>query len=154
MKKTHIVSDAQGPIGVLDSNGKALAWFSDTHKPTNGYAWKAEEKMTKDEQVQGGITFFAKRNAFVRKVAALAESRQHGPLANGLEVLQYCHCSVCLQEMPAGESPKTWARLSVGWTERGLQVWCARHECNVMNIDFEGQKHPANVTRANPAKRN
>jgi hypothetical protein len=42
--------------------------------------------------------------------------------------------------MPDATAPKDWARLSVGWTKKGLQVWCARHEINVVHLDFMGQK--------------
>jgi len=70
----------------------------------------------------------------------------HGP-GNTLEISAYMHCGLCLQERPRDRSPQDWARLEVGWTARGLQVWCLRHNCNVCNIDFEGQKHPANTTR-------
>jgi hypothetical protein len=43
-------------------------------------------------------------------------------------------------------SPEQYACLAVGWTEFGLQVWCARHDANVIHLDFEGQKHPADAT--------
>lgn len=60
----------------------------------------------------------------------------------------YMHCGLCLQEpLPVGESRASWARLSVAWTERGFQVWCERHDVNVMHVDFEGHCHPANLTR-------
>jgi len=59
----------------------------------------------------------------------------------------YLHCGVCLNERPAHTSPRDWAQLEVGWTKQGLQVWCKRHNCNVLHVDFEGCKHPANVNR-------
>jgi hypothetical protein len=59
----------------------------------------------------------------------------------------FFHCAKCLDEMPGGTSPRDWAKLSVGWTIAGFQVWCNRHECNVMHIDFQGVKHPA-ITEA------
>lgn len=62
-----------------------------------------------------------------------------------LSIRAYCHCRLCLQELPQGTSPREWAQLEVGLTEIGLQVWCKRHEVNVMHIDFEGQQHPANM---------
>ncbi len=61
------------------------------------------------------------------------------------EIRMYLHCAECLDELPVGESPKSWARLNVGWTVLGIQVWCVRHEKNVLHVDFEGQKHPANT---------
>jgi hypothetical protein len=42
--------------------------------------------------------------------------------------------------MPDGESPASWARLSVGFSKEGMQVWCERHNMNVIHIDFLGQK--------------
>lgn len=64
--------------------------------------------------------------------------------------LHYVHCGQCIEEMPISQSPKEWARLSVSFTEIGLQIWCVRHESNVMHIDFEGQRHPANTRRQEP----
>jgi hypothetical protein len=64
-----------------------------------------------------------------------------------LEIGAYFQCALCVQEKPPDQSPKEWARFNVGWTKLGLQVWCVRHECNVIHIDFEGQKHPADTTR-------
>lgn len=55
-------------------------------------------------------------------------------------IKMFFHCAKCLAEKPAGVSPREWVRLEVGWTEEGLQVWCVRHEMNVADIDFRGQK--------------
>jgi len=63
------------------------------------------------------------------------------------EILQYLHCTRCFKEKPGNTSMKEYARYEVGWTPDGLQVWCIRHDCNVMHVDFEGQQHPANLTR-------
>jgi hypothetical protein len=75
-------------------------------------------------------------------------------ITNELAILQYMHCGRCLDEWKAGEtgsdvpiSMSTYAELSTGFTALGLQVWCKRHSCNVVHIDFEGQCHPANTTR-------
>ncbi len=57
-----------------------------------------------------------------------------------VEIHSYMHCAKCLKELPSGESPASFARLSVGWTRLGLQVWCNRHNLNVFNLDFQGQK--------------
>ena len=48
----------------------------------------------------------------------------------------YQHCAQCSVEQPDGYSMAEWARLSVGITERGLQVWCERHNLNVFELDF------------------
>lgn len=58
-------------------------------------------------------------------------------------ITAFFHCIRCIDERPAGVSPRDWGQLEVGWTPRGLQVWCKRHELNVLHVDFEGVKHPA-----------
>lgn len=65
---------------------------------------------------------------------------------NNNNISGYIHCGLCLKEIPEGISPKHFQRVNVGWTKEGLQVWCVRHNCNVMNIDFEGHTHPADTT--------
>ncbi len=70
--------------------------------------------------------------------------------ANGIAM--FLHCGKCLVEVGAiaeregSASPRDYARLSVGWTAVGLQVWCNRHDANVLHVDFEGYQHPANLT--------
>lgn len=78
--------------------------------------------------------------AFPRTVAKRKES-------NELLIAAFIHCELCLSELPPDQSPKEWARTQAGWTEDGLQVWCSRHECNVVHIDFQGQCHPGDLTR-------
>lgn len=68
-------------------------------------------------------------------------------IPNTNEIIQFVHCGKCASQRPATRSPRQWARLEVGMTPIGLQVWCKRCECNVFHIDFEGQHHPANCTR-------
>lgn len=52
----------------------------------------------------------------------------------------FFHCKRCLTSIPDGLSPREWIRMEVGWTKEGIQVWCVRHEINVADIDFKGQK--------------
>ena len=52
----------------------------------------------------------------------------------------YFHCQQCLDEKPDAVSPQEYCRLQVGWTKKGVQVWCVRHDCNVVHLDFLGQK--------------
>ena len=61
------------------------------------------------------------------------------------EIVQFLHCGLCVKEKPANISPRDWAKLEVGWTAVGIQIWCCRHECNVAHLDFEGKSHPANL---------
>lgn len=63
-------------------------------------------------------------------------------MTSELEIEAYIHCGKCLDEKPEGISPRDFAQLEFGYTKMGLQVWCKRHEVNVVNIDFQGQTHP------------
>ena len=51
-------------------------------------------------------------------------------------------CSKCFDELEQGVSDmgslQQQASLDVGFTDRGLQVWCRRHQVNVVHIDFAG----------------
>ena len=67
-------------------------------------------------------------------------------LATENVIEMFFHCGRCLEGVPRGVSPREWAQLEVGWTKEGIQVWCKRHELNVMHIDFEGQQHPATTS--------
>lgn len=66
-------------------------------------------------------------------------------------ITTFLHCRECVKEWQAheavGESPKTYARFSVGWTALGMQVTCNRHDLNVIYIDFEGKQHPADQSK-------
>lgn len=69
----HIVSDAQGPMGIMDADGKAVAWFSDLFKPSNGYAWQPEPEATSDHSTGNGVTYYSKRNWVIRSILAHLE---------------------------------------------------------------------------------
>ena len=69
--------------------------------------------------------------------------------SNENNIGMYLHCKICASAIPEGESPSTHARIAVGWTPAGLQIWCARHDINIMHVDFEGVKHPADLSIAN-----
>ena len=51
------------------------------------------------------------------------------------------HCKKCLTELPEETSPSSYSQLTAGWTKEGLQVWCERHDLNIIHIDFEGVQH-------------
>lgn len=53
---------------------------------------------------------------------------------------QFWHCRKCIDELPEGTSPREFIHVEVGFTRAGLQVWCVRHEENVIHLDFMGQK--------------
>ena len=65
------------------------------------------------------------------------------PITN--KIAMYLHCKECLDSLPDNTSPREHASLEAGWTKIGLQLWCKRHEMNIMHVDFEGQQHPAEL---------
>lgn len=67
------------------------------------------------------------------------------PATNEIEV--FFHCRSCIEKKPRHLAPREWVRPEVGWTKLGLQVWCVRCERNIIHVDFENQKHPANMSR-------
>jgi len=73
-------------------------------------------------------------------------------LPSSKSIIAFFHCALCLKEKPQLVSPQDWSMLEVGFTVKGLQVWCKRHECNVIHINFQGQTHPANTSRSPEAK--
>lgn len=72
------------------------------------------------------------------------------PITNSIQ--SFMHCARCLRSIPSGISPRDYAKLEVGFTKLGLQIWCKRHELNVCHIDFEGRKHPANMGVVDPTR--
>jgi hypothetical protein len=75
-----------------------------------------------------------------RRQPATREPRP--PPTNTKAIVSYMHCRLCATA-PDGPQPSD---IEVGWTPLGLQVWCRRHDANMVHIDFQGQQHPANVT--------
>ena len=70
------------------------------------------------------------------------------PILN--EIAMYLVCKKCFDELPDDESMQTWSRLNIGLTEKGLQAWCVRHDCNVVHVNFEGHEHPIQSGWAKP----
>ncbi len=56
------------------------------------------------------------------------------------EIKLYFHCGKCLEELEGGTSPQDFQRVQVGWTKKGVQTWCVRHDVNIVHLDFKGQK--------------
>jgi hypothetical protein len=53
----------------------------------------------------------------------------------------YFHCRKCDEEnKDRRQSMREFSRIGAGWTKKGFQVWCERHNCNIMSLDFRGQK--------------
>jgi hypothetical protein len=73
-------------------------------------------------------------------------------------IMGFVHCKTCLDERASSPSlsakftPGEYARLNVGFTKEGLQIWCVRHEKNVMHIHFQGHEHPWNTEGMNPVE--
>lgn len=67
----------------------------------------------------------------------MSKTQQIENLSN---IESFFHCSKCMKEIPSGVSPRDWQKNEVGFTKKGLQVWCIRHEENVIHLDFLGQK--------------
>lgn len=83
-----------------------------------------------------------------KKSSRKAKALPTRDLSSNNEIKMYLHCTLCLEEKPEDISPRDWQRIQVGFTPLGMQVWCVRHECNIVHIDFEGHCHPANQWRA------
>lgn len=53
-------------------------------------------------------------------------------------------CAACEAEHLAGRSDaaslRDYMALEAGFTARGLQIWCRRHDLNVCHVDFEGRR--------------
>ena len=59
------------------------------------------------------------------------------------EIVGVMHCRKCLKEfddqgMARLISTAEYAELDVGWTPTGIQVWCRRHNYNVLSLTLEG----------------
>ncbi len=69
------------------------------------------------------------------------------------EIKLYFHCKECMENIPEDlplceyqteDLPLCeYQNISCGWTANGLQVWCNRHEKNIIHIDFEGHQFKA-----------
>ena len=62
------------------------------------------------------------------------------------DIQTFLHCKSCLDKRPINDkkeyiiSPREWVHLEVGFTKKGLQIYCVRCEKNVCALDFLGQK--------------
>ena len=70
--------------------------------------------------------------------------------ALALSITQYVVCSKCADELATLSPPQSlqdYATMDVGFTDYGIQVWCRRHKANIVHIDFQGKKLPADFRR-------
>mgnify|MGYP006188411573 CR=1 FL=1 len=53
-------------------------------------------------------------------------------------------CTKCSDEFIAGttdaRSMQEYMKVDLGFSDRGFQVWCQRHQVNVCHINFENKK--------------
>ena len=62
------------------------------------------------------------------------------------KIFSFYHCRECLDEICAKQSigdevsPREYANYEFGATEKGFQLWCVRHEKNILALDLLGQK--------------
>jgi len=56
------------------------------------------------------------------------------------EIHTFLHCAKCLSEKPPNISARNWSLVEVGLTSKGIQIWCRRHEANIVHIDFNDGK--------------
>ena len=63
-------------------------------------------------------------------------------------------CSRCADDVAEGRagaiSMADYAKLDVGFSAIGLQVWCRRHDANVVHVDFQGHQLPADFRCLEP----
>jgi len=61
------------------------------------------------------------------------------------EADEFFRCTKCMKELPLNVSPRDYSHIEVGFSSRGFQVWCIRHDVSVIHIDFHGQHITADV---------
>lgn len=59
-------------------------------------------------------------------------------MKNGIKA--FWHCGKCLKEKPNNVSPHEYCSIEAGWTLKGFQVWCKRHDVNIASFDLMGCK--------------
>ena len=70
--------------------------------------------------------------------------------ALSLKIDSYVACTKCAKEVADIEpkiSLRDYAAIDVGFTNWGLQIWCRRHQVNIVHIDFGGAQLPADFRR-------
>ena len=70
--------------------------------------------------------------------------------ALSLNIDSYVVCTKCAKEVADIEpkiSLQDYAAIDVGFTNWGLQIWCRRHQVNIVHIDFGGAQLPADFRR-------
>ena len=73
------------------------------------------------------------------------------------QINQHVICAKCEEEFQAvstdSSSLQDYTKLDVGFTDIGIQVWCRRHDANVVHVNFNGQKLEADFRCLEPKQR-
>lgn len=69
-------------------------------------------------------------------------------LPNTFQIKHILECKRCVETCPHGTLLQDYLRVTIGLTPYGLQVWCVRHQANVIHVDFRGQRIPVNASAA------
>jgi hypothetical protein len=56
------------------------------------------------------------------------------------QIVTFFHCAKCMDEKPDNISPQEYGSIEAGWTSIGFQLWCKRHDMNIVHFDLMGQK--------------
>ena len=66
-----------------------------------------------------------------------------------VKIQTYYHCKLCMQELPADQSPEEYQRTQTGATKDGLQIVCVRHNLNVLDMKL-GTLIPNDIEDGDP----
>lgn len=55
-------------------------------------------------------------------------------LSTELQIVSYMHCRMCFTE---NAKPQL---LEIGFTKAGIQIWCKRHDINVMHMALTAEE--------------
>ena len=73
------------------------------------------------------------------------------------QINQHVICGKCKEEFQVGStnssSLQAYTKLDVGFTKIGIQVWCRRHDANVVQVNFDGQKLEADFRCLEPKQK-
>jgi hypothetical protein len=59
-------------------------------------------------------------------------------MGNPCVIHSFINCTTCMESLPEGVSPGEWARLNMGLTTSGIQVWCTRCDKEVVHFILDG----------------
>lgn len=72
----------------------------------------------------------------------MIKSQKKNPVSRKNMIELCIHCKLCVEELKKikGVSLEDYQRIQAGLTKKGLQIWCVRHNCNIINVDFGGRE--------------